>query len=331
MLIVAIFTLNAVYGQAPKTIVVEHFTNSECSICATKNPGFYGNLATQPGILHLAIHPSSPYDYCLLNQNNVAENDDRTNYYGIYGGTPRLVIQGSVVSAGANFSDPAIFSPFTGQTSPAAISIKQTIFNDNYVKNEITIKTVEAHDLGELKLFVALAEDTVFYTGGNGEDQHYDVFRKSLTATTGNSIFLPEMVGDSISIFTESPLDINWENNRLFTIAILQESDTKSVVQSASESTFSDSTIVVNAITSDLKYNEILITPNPVNGNNIRINFEEEAFAELSICDISGRVYKSTSIKSGELINVEILPAGYYFIIVTSLSKINQASFIKLN
>ncbi len=107
------------FAQVSKTIVVEHFTNSVCSICASRNPGFYENLSEQENVLHLAIHPSAPYSSCIFNLNNVIENDDRTNYYGIYGSTPRLVIQGDVISSSADYSSASIFTPYLDATSPA--------------------------------------------------------------------------------------------------------------------------------------------------------------------------------------------------------------------
>jgi hypothetical protein len=96
------FVSSITLAQVPKKVVVEHFTNTRCSVCASRNPGFYNNYKTQAGVIHLAIHPSSPYAACVLSQHNPVENDARTNYYGVYGGTPVLVIQGVVISTSAN-------------------------------------------------------------------------------------------------------------------------------------------------------------------------------------------------------------------------------------
>ena len=92
-------------------MLVEHFTNTYCSVCASKNHGFYANLWRYPQVWHVAYHPSSPYAACPLSMANVPENDARTNYYGVYGGTPRLVIQGAVVTS-TNYADSAIVSIF---------------------------------------------------------------------------------------------------------------------------------------------------------------------------------------------------------------------------
>src|SRR5688572_6916976 len=113
-----IFISSVAIAQVPKKVIVEHFTNTKCSICASKNPGFYTNLAAHPGVLHLSVYPSSPYAACLLSQQTQPESDARTNYYGIYGGTPRFIIQGTVLPSNTNYADASIFTPYTGQTSP---------------------------------------------------------------------------------------------------------------------------------------------------------------------------------------------------------------------
>ena len=78
------------YSQVEKTVVVEHFTNTKCGICASKNPAFYDVLNDYPNVLHIAYHPSSPYSTCAFSMHNHAENDARANYYGVYGPTPQF-------------------------------------------------------------------------------------------------------------------------------------------------------------------------------------------------------------------------------------------------
>src|SRR5690606_20541686 len=117
------FIYSLVFAQSPRKIIVEHFTNSNCSTCASRNPGFFANLNNHPEVLHMSVHPSAPYSNCLLYQQNATDNDARTNYYGIYGGTPRIVVNGNVVSASTNYSSASIFTNYLSQTSPASIRI----------------------------------------------------------------------------------------------------------------------------------------------------------------------------------------------------------------
>lgn len=223
-------------AQVPRKVMIEHFTNSWCSVCASRNPGFYSNYSAnrQNGVLHLAIHPSSPYSGCLLNQHNVSENDGRTNYYGVYGSTPRLVIQGTVISPSVNYSSATLLTPYLSQTSPASIRIEQTKFGNDSIRATIVLKTEALHNLDSLRLFVALAEDTLFYTSPNGENEHYDVFRKSLTGINGLSVSLPANVGDSVVYTFSSTTNAAWDFSRINTFVILQETMSKAVVQTES-------------------------------------------------------------------------------------------------
>ena len=141
-----------VVAQVPKKVVVEHFTNTRCSICASKNPGFYQNLKNHPEILHMSVHPSSPYSNCQLNNHNPSENDDRTKYYNQYGATPRFTIQGNNVSGSQDVSKPSLFTPYTGQTSEAGINISHSIVGSD-VNVRVVVTTEAAHSLPNLKLF----------------------------------------------------------------------------------------------------------------------------------------------------------------------------------
>jgi hypothetical protein len=217
-------------SQVEKTVVVEHFTNTRCSVCASKNPGFYQNLANHPHILHLAIHPSSPYNNCLLHLHNPTENDGRTNYYGVYGGTPRLVIQGVPQSFSINFNSPEIFDPFEGQTTPFSMKIKEYRIGNDSVSVEIIIKAVSGHSVEQASLFLGYAEDTVFYVSPNGEAEHYDVFRKAFNGHEGSIVAMPS-TGDSIVLSHGITVNEEWDPGRMKVIGILQDQETKEVIQ----------------------------------------------------------------------------------------------------
>lgn len=229
---ITIFAVESAIAQVSKTIVVEHFTNTRCGICASKNPGLYENLAGHPEILHLAIHPSSPYANCLLHLHNPAENDGRTNYYGVYGGTPRLVMQGEPQSVGINFNSPAIFDPFEGQTTPFSMSIKEYRIGDDSVRAELTIKTISTTSRNEAAIFLAYAEDTVFYSAPNGENTHHDVFRMAFTGVGGTTVDLPAP-GDSAVMAYTIEMNGEWDPDRMYVIGILQDELTKEVLQAA--------------------------------------------------------------------------------------------------
>ena len=304
------------FGQVAKKIVVEHFTNSFCSICGSRNPGFYNNLSNNSGVLHLAVHPSAPYSSCQLYQQNSTDNDARTNYYGIYGGTPRLVINGDVISGGANYSSNSIFTPYQSLSAPASIRIVQQNFGLDSIQSTVVLKTEGAHTLGNLSLFVALAEDTVFYSGGNGETKHHDVFRKSLTSSSGMSLNLPATIGDSLVYTFTSSINSIWDESRIFTLAILQETSSKDLVQAeASKPSESINMVGVNEHNLPL---EVTVFPNPTN-NSLVLDIKEDGLSFIRIISFEGKVVlEEKTSDSNVFLDLSELKNAIYFLNVTN-------------
>ncbi len=316
LIVIAVLHLN-VFGQVPRKIVVEHFTNSNCGICASRNPSFYTNLDNQvPKPIHLAVHPSSPYSNCLLYQQNGTANDARTNYYGIYGGTPRLVINGTVISSSANYSNASIFTPYQSQTSPVSIRIVQQKFGADSIKSSIIVKTVATNTLSNLSLFVSLAEDTVFYSGNNGETMHFDVFRKSLTSTSGLSLTLPSTIGDSLVYSFVSLPNAVWNFSRIYTIAILQQSANKSLVQAELAPVSNNSISGLNNVSA---FSKINVSPNPFS-SEMTIDFgRKQINTSIKITDMLGKTILSVQNISESKLRIQKgeMKSGIYFLTIS--------------
>jgi hypothetical protein len=322
----ALFIIAAqVIAQVPKKTIVEHFTNTKCSVCASRNPGFYSNLNNQSGVLHLAIHPSSPYSACLLYNQNAAENDARTNYYGVYGGTPRLIINGSVISSGANYADNALFTPYLQQLSPASIKISQIKYGADSIRSRVVIKTVASHTLGGLSLFVVLAEDTLNYTGSNGETKHYDVFRKSLGSTSGISVTLPSVIGDSVVFSGKATVQSFWNFSRINTMVILQETNTKALVQSAK---YKATTLSTGAEEISL-VPELTVYPNPGKGV---FYLSSDIIGQIEVRNGLGQlVFTQQNWKETDTLNLTGNSEGLYFLTVTDKNGLRAKSKLILS
>jgi spore coat protein U-like protein len=318
----ALIISTSLLSQVPKTIVVEHFTNSRCSICAGRNPGLYTNLEQQQNTIHLAIHPSSPYPTCAFNQENPTENDGRANYYGVYGSTPQLVIQGEVISPSINFGSTTLFSPFQNQTSPASISVTENN-STSEVNLRIALHTEASNNLGELKLFVALKEDIVNYASPNGETVHYDVFKKSAFDIEGLSVNLNSIVGDSIIVNAIIPIESDWLNRNFSAIVILQEADSKAVVQATE---FAVSFVVLSTEKID---NDVTIYPNPAN-EFVTIKATQNKLVQYQIYNALGSTIAAGNFNSTAKIETKSFPAGIYFIkIRTQDSEVTKRLYIQ--
>jgi hypothetical protein len=307
-----------------KTIIEEHFTNTLCSVCASRNPSLYQNLRAQQDVLHIAYHPSSPYSGCLLNQHNKTENDARPTYYGIFGGTPRIVINGVVQSASTNYGSAAIFNPFRSINADVVLNVTQTLVGDS-VKSRIVIKKLTNKVLTNLKLHVLYVEDTLFYNAPNGENEHYDVFRKTANGTSGMDIVLPTNLTDSVIILTATKLNTVWNKNRIYTLAFIQNTADKDILNAAKSTNNKTATTSVKTLT-DLGVN---VYPNPV-ADIINIELSNNQPTKVSLVNILGSQIIHKSITTSEKLDVTNFSKGIYFLLIENATgKATQKIIIK--
>jgi len=216
--------------------------------------------------------------------------------------------RGRITMVNADYGDAEIFAPYLGETSPVSIDIWHLNDAETGTSGNVTITVEEESDLGELELFVALVEDTVFYDAPNGENMHFNVFRKNLY-TEGNTFVLPQNVGDSFqeSIVSDIYSD-EWATERLSILAIVQRVDTKEVIQAKLSNEFAV------AGTNDLPIlQNVNISPNPVQ-NQLNISLESNAETVLNLIDLTGRTISTSTFQNETQINTSELAKGIYFV-----------------
>jgi len=301
--------VSTAFAQTPKKMLVEHFTNTKCSICASLNPGFYVNLRSQPaGIQHIAYHPSSPYVGCFFSQQNKMENDARTNYYNVYGSTPKILINGTLIQVNNNYNSPTIFDPFENLTSPFEMWMTQEKTGDS-VRVKVLVKRVAEGGSSSLLLYGGLAEDTVNYTGSNGESRHFDVFRKAVFGINGTAFTAPLSIGDSVEFTGTVWANPIWDINRIFAYSVVQESGNKKLVQSEA---LPAGNFVTTSV-APLKEINIQIVPNPAS-DYVVIQGTIKETIQIRIADVQGRIHLEKTVRSGEKLNIAQLPAGVYLV-----------------
>lgn len=310
-----IFTLIVVFltgfgsiAQVEKTIVVEHFTNTVCSTCANANPALFSLLDNYSEVLHISYHPSSPYSTCAFNQHNPSENDGRTNFYGIYGATPRVVLQGEVVGFQVPILNSGDIEAQLGQTSDFKMNISQEKLENDMVHVSISIKKVSASASQSQKIYAIIAEKEINYAAPNGENLHHEVFRKVLL---NQIIDIP--VGDSSVINTSYTINSEWDENELIVTAMVQDADNKMILQ-ARESEKLD------ASPSFIRNNEILsldgaLYPNPATDVVYLSNAVRENFVQADFYAITGNKVKSFT--DPRAMNISDLPEGIYMAVLT--------------
>jgi hypothetical protein len=303
------------FAQTTQTVVSEHFTNTRCSFCASRNPGYFNNLSQQDNVIHISYHPSRPYSSCVLNQHNVSGNDDRTKFYGIYGGTPRIVINGQVVSASTNYGDTGIFTSHLRKTTEWSIASGGEIIDGKLVIN------TEVERLGSstesLELITQVVEDTVFYSAPNGEDQHYNVFR-----VNGQSHAVVFQSGESVLRFSDTvDVDGEWDNSRVKLISMLQRND-QTMAQAYESAIVEDNGQTASVRTKPAA--PFFTYPNPATGL-LNIEWVNSNDTRYIVRDVRGNNLISGS---GKRVNVSNLPQGVYFIEVSDEHLIRRARVV---
>ena len=298
------------FAQSPKTVVVEHFTNTRCSICASKNPGFYQTMSNYPQVIHIAIHPSAPYSNCYFNQQNVAENDGRTNFYNAYGSTPRAALNGMLLPIGGTILNNTTLDTALGQTSPILVTVTEQQITTDSVRIRVVVHTTGSIQFTPVKLFVAVTEEPVNYNAPNGETVHHDVFRKSLTDVAGNAFALAALNDSTVLEYTYY-VNSGWVMSNLRTVAFVQKSSNKYVLNAGrSEGVEAMNTTGINQV----EANAFNIYPNPV-ADYLIISGYANAGMPIKVLDISGRVILERTLNENTTqIDVSNLQSGIYFL-----------------
>lgn len=315
LLVVGLLICTQVFSQSPKTVLIEHFTNTKCSICASRNPGFYSTLSNYPQVIHLAFHPSAPYSSCYFNQQNVTENDDRTKFYGAYGSTPKFILNGKLLPS----TNPAIttttLDTALNQTSPIEISATEELVTGDSVKVRVVVRTTGSIGVSELLFFAGVAQDTIQYSAGNGEQLHHDVFRKALTKVKGDTVQVPALNDSLVLVFTYK-IQNGWREPNLSTIAFVQLADTKQVLNA----TKSNRVFSIPSGIGEVKQAEFSVYPNPVKDELLFTNYELLFEQPVMIFDLAGRKISEFKLTENR-IDISELSKGIYFLKINNAAK----------
>jgi hypothetical protein len=291
-------------AQVEKTIVVEHFTNTVCSSCASKNPALFELLDQYPQVLHIAYHPSSPYSSCVFNQHNMAENDARTNFYDIYGGTPRVVLQGEVIGFQTPILNAGQIDAVLGQAADYSVEVTQSQEGKDQVDVRIVIKKLGQPAGQTQRLYAIIAEKEVEYAAPNGEDLHHEVFRKVLADQEIDIV----NVGDSAVMEMSYDIDPEWDEDELIVTAMVQDADSKAVLQAYESPKLNAGPNFIGD--EEIISAEGLVYPNPAT-DIISLSPEiKDELLRLEIYSATGNLVRS--FENTENMNISDLPGGMY-------------------
>jgi Outer membrane protein Omp28 len=310
--------------SAKKYVLIEHFTNSKCGICASKNPTFY-NLINQAQyadqVHHISIHPPVPYNTCVFYLGNPTENNAWATLFGI-SGTPRVAVDGHLIPSGSQLLRQDTLAKYLNLTSPLYLRVTESGVG-NTRNASIDARALSQIPAGNYKLFVAVAEKAINLVTPNGEAVHHDVFRDMLTPVTGQD-FTPPAPGQNSNFNFTYTIDPAWSSDQVYVLAFVKNIDTKQVLNSATKFDASLSE------TGEPATHGIRFSPNPAS----QVTFAEigDDFAlRTEVFSTGGqRVYDANNHREKTVvIPTEWLTSGLYFVKITGEKGIYTARMVK--
>ncbi len=292
-----------------KYVLLEHFTNSKCPICASKNPAFYNLIANYPDdVHHIAYHPPIPYNTCVFYLDNPTENSGRASVYSI-NGTPRVALNGSLAPVSGALLQQALLTAEIGETSPLSLSVTETgAGNARTVK--IKAKSWATVPSGNYRIFAAVVEKTVNYNAPNGETVHHNVFRKMLPSLDGGA-FQPPAAGQEIEYTYDYTIASGWVASEIYVVAFVQNLTNGEVLNSGTRF----DAPVSSGVSETARLQPLQLTPNPVSAQAIAWLPDDNALT-VEVFNSAGQpVATERQVEAGQVkLFTEHLPAGVYFV-----------------
>lgn len=324
LLCMVLASLLSAQGTAKKYLLIEHFTNSNCSVCASRNPAFYsliGQAQYASDVHHISVHPMFPYASCVFYQANTVENAAWTALYPVQG-TPSIVLNGALQSPSNPILTAAKLQTFLGQTSPLSLQVTEAGPNNARTVN-VKASAVGQIPSGNYKIFVAIAEKAVNQLTPNGESVHHDVFRKMLTAVAGDAFTAPGF-GETAEFNYTFSIPNNWKADEVYVLAFVKEIDTKQVLNSG---TRFDPAL---SGTGEAPVTSIRISPNPA-AEVARVELSEDVAQSVEVFDSNGRRV-SVSFENQDrviVIRTANLASGVYFVKIAGEKGNYTGKFVK--
>jgi len=316
-------SLLSAQSGAKKYLLIEHFTNSRCGVCASKNPAFYnliGQAQYAPDIHHVSIHPVFPYSNCVFYQANTVENTAWTAQYPVQG-TPTIALNGALQNPSTPILTEAKLQTFLGQTSPLSLQVTEAGPN-NARTVQVKARAWDEIPAGNYKIFVAIAEKTINQQTPNGESVHRDVFRKMLTAVAGDPFEVPAP-GETKEFNYQFSIPAGWNADEVFVLAFVKEVDTKQVLNSGTR--FDP----VLSNTDGPIAQALRLFPNPAS-TTIWADVDETP-QSVEVFSVNGQRLSASFSNNGNTVSIptESLPRGIYYVKIAGENTVYTGKFVK--
>jgi len=308
--LIFIFTQGLTEAQVAKKILVEQFSNTRCSICASRIPQLRQNMEPHKDHIQLIAHFSAaPYPSCELHQANAAGNNARVSYYQV-AGSPSVFVNGVRVNSGTSIVPSAYFEERLEDTSPLEINV---VYNKDNDQGDASVTLTFHGEVpgGTLKLHAYVIEKEVEAGTIPSYRQHHNVFRRHLTPFEG---LLINQASPDVPLDFDFSFDVEsgWNLDQLAIVAFVQDDESKEI-WNASDSDQEPLT----STASPMMPTDLVLYPNPV-GYMLHLKGDLAKCSEATafIYNAQGqlqRIVKPHEIQSNFL-NVQDMASGNYFL-----------------
>jgi len=314
-------------GQtATKYVFLEHFTNTRCVICVTRNPVLFTTIADyEDNVHHISVHPSVPYNDCELYLENTEDNDARKEHHNVFA-TPFAYMNG-VRTSGSQLITAATLDGAINQKTSLGIQVNA---NPNSVGIDGNVEVFTTGDVptGNFRVMIAAVERNLNYAAPNGETEHHNVLRDLLEAE--GSTFEPSNKGESVTYdFSFTMTGRDWKPSEMYIMAWIEDIDTKEVLNSGSQ--FDPPVNTGVSSVDDLNAVPFSVLPNPAT-DNLTLKFDQPVSGDLVIRNMTGQEMMKDVLEVGSLfksLNISDLENGTYLLTIETEEGIGVQRFIK--
>jgi hypothetical protein len=315
-----LFMVTISFGQTKRYAMVEHFTNTFCSTCASLNPSFFTavKVETNADLHHISYHWRTPYNTCTYYLASPARQDARADYYAIPG-SPRVVVNGATAVSPSVISAASI----TDAAKTSAIYVKVTENTGTARTAVVKFKWVTTPPAGTYVLHVAVVEKKTNFSAPNGETTHYNVFRKFLTAAVGDNVST-SITAEQTASFGYPTTDIAGVEAQLYTVAWIQNTATKEVLNSGTKF---DPTTATEELAVD---NQVAVSPNPTSGKTT-LTFDKLTPQYLTVQNVAGQILDNVKLANSTTYELDMAKyaAGVYLVKIKSAEGVAVKRVVK--
>ena len=284
--------------------MTEMFTCTSCPPCVAANDTMnYVYADLQDSMVLVRYHvwwPTNNDSFYLNLGDDTLDIRQRRTYYSV-SAVPHVVV-GGVLVPGSNTSEyrPNILTLRNNTFSPLTMELSgsyDSSANTGQVKATLhgTGRMVDA----DLRLFYMIIQDTILYTGSNGDTIHHQVYRQVMPDMNGRTIAIN--IGESLSDSVTFSIPTTGYNPAYVeedcrVIAFVQDNNSKNIWQSICVPLLSLLTGVEGEPDkgSTVRTSLLPCYPNPASGDvRLSYNLAAEGQVQLGIYDIMGRRIKS--------------------------------------